>query len=328
MAKFKVVITDAEYPEFEAEKKIFSGNEFNLEIHQCKTEDEVIAVTNDADAVLNQYAPVTRKVIEQMTKCKIITRYGIGVDTIDVEAATDNNIMVGNVLGYCIDEVSDHALALFLALVRKISILDRTIKGGEWKYEHVKPMQRLRGKTFGVCGFGAIAREAAKKAQAFNMDVIAFDPYIDKKIAADMNVKLVDFDTLFKESDYISLHMPLNKETEHMVDAKALSMAKDGVIIINTGRGPLIDEAALIDALKSGKVGGAGLDVVETMPVQSPLDSMENVIITPHVAYYSEASLKDLQRIAAEQCHLVLTGYYPTCFVNRELKDKISLKEK
>ena len=143
-----------------------------------------------------------------------------------------------------------------------------------------------------------------------------------------MNVKLVDFNTLFKESDYISLHMPLNKETTHMVDAKAFAMANRALLSSTPGRGGLIDEQALIDALKSGKVGGAGLDVVENIPVQSPLDSMDNVIITPHVAYYSEASLKDLQRIAAEQCHLVLTGYYPTCFVNRELKDKISLKNK
>ena len=327
MGSFKIVITDGEYASFDGEKKIFEDDTFTLHIHQCKTEDEVIEAAKDADAILNQYAPVTRKVIEQLTKCKVITRYGVGVDTIDVEAATDHSIIVANVTDYCIDEVSDHAIALLLSLSRKINSLDRSVKSGEWSYNHIKPVNRLRGMTLGICGFGSIGREVARKAQAFNLKVIAFDPYVDEQTAKKNNVKLVDFDTVLQESDFLSLHMPLNKQTEHMIDVQALTRVKSNVYIINTGRGGLIDEDALIDALKNGKIAGAGLDVVETIPLKSPLDKLDNVIVTPHVGYYSESSLKDLQRIAAEQCRMVLDGYFPKCFVNRELKNTLSLKE-
>lgn len=329
MQNFKVVITDEEFPTIEGEKKVFSESNYDLKLYQCKTEKEVMEVTEDADGVIAQYAPITRKVIENMKKCKVIARYGVGFDIIDVQAATDNNIIVANVANYCIDEVSNHAMAFLLSLSKNINKLNKYTKKGEWDYKVAEPIYRLRGMTLGLLGFGKIAREVARKAQAFDLNVIVYDPYINDKIASENNVRLVDFDTILKNSDYISLHTPLNKHTNHIINSEALKKVKSNLNIINTSRGGLIDENALIDVLQKGKIAGAGLDVLEETPLKNdnPLIKMDNVIITPHSAFYSEASLLDLQKIAAEEVLRVLKGYYPENFVNRELKEKLDLKE-
>jgi D-3-phosphoglycerate dehydrogenase len=257
--------------------------------------------------------------IRQMARCRIISRFGIGVDNVDIPAATERGIVVTKVPDYCIDEVSDHAVALLLAAVRKIPFANSMVHSGRWEMPAVVPIHRLRGTTLGLVGFGRIPQLVAPKAQAFGMRVVAFDPYIPKAVFDSAKVESVDFPQLLKTSDYVSIHAPLLPETQGLFNADAFRQMKRHAYLINTARGPIVDEAALAQALDAGQIAGAALDVMtKEPPTGSPLLGRPNVIITPHTSFYSEESLNDLETKAAEEVVRVLKGEAPRNPVNPE----------
>jgi D-3-phosphoglycerate dehydrogenase len=330
MNQFKVVVTDYEYDTFAPEKEVLSKLGIELTLEQCKTEDDVIAACKDADALINQYAPISRKVIESLENCKVISRYGVGFNTIDSKAATEKGIIVGNVTDYCLDEVSDHAMALLLSSVRKVTQLNNAVKSGTWDFKVAIPVFRLRGRTIGLVGFGNIPQMLARKGQAFGLNVIAYDPFVSESVAKERNVELVSLEELCERSDYLSVHLPLNQHTEKIISHKEFNKMKKEAFIINTARGPVIDEKALIVALQEGKIAGAGLDVLEVEPIDpnNPLLKMDNVLLNPHSAFYSVESEVELKQKTAQNVADVLSGYYPTYLVNKEVKEKLNLKDK
>ena len=230
---------------------------------------------------------------------------------------------------YCIEEVSDHALALILACARKICQLNKTVKCGKWDFKDYRPMYRLKGQTLGIVSFGKIPRRLVEKVSAYEFNIISYDPYVDKEIAAKYNVKLVTLEELLKESDIITVHAPLTKETKGMFGSEEFKIMKNSAYLINTARGGLIKDNELAQALKEGEIAGAGLDVLEDENLNShhPLTNLENVIITPHSAFYSEQALKDLQYKTVQEVIRVLTGENPKSCVNPEVL-KINKKEK
>ena len=256
-----------------------------------------------------------------LERCRVISRTGIGVDNVDIEAATEKGIVVTRVPDYCIDEVSDHALGLLFALARKIPLANSRVHAGQWSVDLVIPLHRLRGQTLGLAGFGQIPRALAPKAQALGLSVIAYDPYVSEEAMAAMGVRQVGFEQLLAESDHISVHAPLTSETHHMFNREAFQGMKPGAVLINTARGPLVDEEALVDALEAGELAGAGLDVLEQEPPASGsrLLGRSDVILTPHTGFYSEESLLDLQVKAAEEILRVLQGEKPRNPVNPQV---------
>lgn len=323
--KFKVAVTDYVFPNLEIERQELKKIGADLIESTGSDEENIIEVAKDADAILNCYAELTPKVIESLEKCRIIARYGIGVNNVNMSTATKKGIIVTNVPDYCIEEVSDHALALILACSRKICQLNTTVKSGKWDFKDYRPMYRLEGQTLGIVSFGKIPRRLVEKVSAYKFNIIAYDPYVDEKIAAKYNVKLVTFEELLRESDIISVHAPLTEETKGMFGSEQFKIMKSSAYLINTARGGLIKDNDLAQALKKGEIAGAGLDVLEDENVNfhHPLVSLENVIITPHSAFYSEQALKDLQYKAVQEVVRVLTGENPKSCVNPEvLKNK------
>lgn len=311
----RIVITDCDHPTVEIEKEILSEIDPEFILAQCNTEDEVIEVAKDADGIINQYAPMNRRVIESLKRCKVIARYGVGVDNIDVEAATEHKIIVANVPDYCIDEVSTHALALILACARGITLLDRKRREKKWDFTLAKPLFRTQGKTLGLFGLGRIARMVAQKASGFNFRIIAYDPYVSK---VDGGIKLVEFSQLLSDSDFVSIHVPLTAETRHSFGENELKKMKKTAYLINTSRGPIVDEKALYQALKNRWIAGAALDVMEKEPPDwnSSLLQLDNLIITPHISFYSEESYVELKTKVAQAVLSVLKGELPRAIVN------------
>jgi len=316
--KPKIVITDCDHPSMEIESSILSEIDPEFILAQCNTEDEVIEVAKDADGIINQYAPITRRVIESLKRCKVIARYGVGVDNIDVEAATEHKIIVANVPDYCIDEVSTHALALILACARGITLLDRKIRDKKWDFTLAKPLFRTQGKTLGLFGLGRIARMVAQKASGFGIKIIAYDPYVSK---VNIGVKLVELSQLLSDSDFVSIHVPLTAETRHSFGENELEVMKKTAYLINTSRGSIVDEKALYQALKNRWIAGAALDVMEKEPPdwKDLLLKLDNIIITPHISFYSEESYVELKTKVAESVHAVLKGELPRAMVNPQV---------
>jgi D-3-phosphoglycerate dehydrogenase len=321
-ADWKVVITDCDHGSIEEEKEEFSRIGAELILAQVQEEKDLIRVCKDADGLVNQYALLTRRVLENLPKCKVISRYGVGLDPVDIKAATDLGIIVANVPDYCMDEVSNQTISMLLGLIRKITFFDQKVKSGQWDFRQGRPLYRLKGKTMGLVGSGRIGLVLAKKIAAFDVKVIAFDPYLEK---APEGIELTDFDTVLKESDFISIHCPLNDSTRHLIGEKAFKKMEKKPLLINTSRGPIIDEKALIQALRQGLISGAGLDVLEKEPPdsQSPLLKMENVILSPHIGFYSEESISELKRRTAKNVADVLTGRWPKSVVNQEVKGRV-----
>ena len=318
--KFVVAVTDYVFASLEPEKKVLAPLDVELRAAQCKSEEEIIKLTQGADAILNCYAKMTARVIEKLDRCKIIARYGIGVDNVDLAAATRAKIVVTNVPDYCIDEVSDHALALLLALERQISAADRAVKGGAWDVVAHAGVRRLRGQTLGLIGFGKIGMALAAKARAFGLRILAYDPYLDAAALAARGAEGVTFDRLLAESDVVSIHVPLSPETRNLIGARELARMKPTAFLINTSRGGIVDEQALAEALKAGRIAGAALDVllVEPPTADHPLRQLPNVILTPHLAFYSRESVVELQTKAAEEVARALKGEPPRSPVNPE----------
>ncbi|MBM7622660.1 C-terminal binding protein [Sporohalobacter salinus] len=325
MSQFKVMVTDYEYETLRYEEEVFEKIDAQFLKAQAKTEEEVIeAAPEDVDGLLVQYAEIGEKVFEVLSDLKVVARYGIGVDTVDLEAATEHGVKIVNVAEYCQDEVSDQAMALLLACARKLVLLNNDVKVGNWDFNIAKPIYRLRGRSLGIIGFGRIPRKLAEKAAAFGLELLVYDPFIDEEIAAKYGVKLVELDELMKKSDFVSVHVPLNNDTRHMISTKEFKLMKESAFIINTARGAVIDEAALIEALKNKELAGAGLDVTEQEPIENdnPLLEMDNVIITPHVGWYSKEAQIELQTRAAEGVSDVLAGKEPKYLVNQEILDE------
>lgn len=318
MAKFKVYVTDYEYETLENEKNEIAKLDADFIPVQCKTEDDVIDKAKDADALFVQYAPITAKVIENLKNLKVIVRYGVGVDCVDLDAATKHGVYVCNVPDYGVDDVSTHAVTLILASLRKIQQLSTSVKNGTWDYKISKPIHRPMTLTLGIAGFGRIPREVARKAKIFDFNIIAYDPFVNEDAIKEYGASKVDFDTLIAKSDIITVHIPLMKDTYHIFNKDVFSKMKAGSFIINTSRGPLIDQNALVYALDNGIIAGAALDVCEKEPIEADnsLKGYDNVIITPHVAWYSEEAQVDLQRKAGEEIVRVLSGEKPRSCVN------------
>ena len=318
---YHVVITDCDHGSIEEEKREFSPTGAELILAQVREEEDLIRACREADGLINQYALLTRKVLEGLPKCKVVSRYGVGVDSIDLKAATDLGIIVANVPDYCIDEVSNQTIAMILTLIRKTAFFNQKVKSNQWDFHLGIPIYRIHGKTLGLIGSGRIGLEVAKKISAFGVKVIAFDPYLQK---AGEGIELTDFDTVLKKSDFISVHCPLNESTRHLIGEKEFQKMAKKPLFINTSRGPIIDEIALIQALEEGRISGAGLDVLEKEPpdLQNPLLKMENVILSPHVSFYSVESISELKRRTAENVSSVLLGKWPKSVVNREVVGK------
>ena len=281
-----------------------------FEARRARTEDEVIAACADADAILLTAAQITRRVLEALPKLRAVVRYGVGLDTIDLDAARELGVAVRNVTDFCTDEVADHTLALVLALERRI--VDHAVgtRAGEWRGGRRGPLRRLRGRVAGVIGLGAIGRAVAARLQALGMRVVAHDPYADVAAAAAMGVALVPLAGLLASADVVSVNCPLTDETRHLIDEAALARMKPEATIVNTARGGIIDEAALVRALQAGQIAGAGLDVLDPEPPDpgNPLLTMESVVVTPHMAASSQEAMRELVIGVFRQLAEVLGG--------------------
>jgi len=317
----KVYVTDYEYATLEPEKRELNKIGAIMIPKQCKTEEDVIRECKDASGLIDQYAPITRKVMESLPDLKVVGRYGVGVNTIDVDAATELGIQVLNVPDYCMDEVSNQAISLMLACHRKLNILNSQVHHNGWDYKIAKPIHRLQGQTLGLLGFGRIPKMVAQKAKAFGLNIIAYDPYVTPEVGLQYSVMILPLKDVLQKADIISVHVPLTKDTENLLNEQTLSWMKPEAIVINTSRGPLIDEKALYHALKDKKLGYAGLDVTVQEPIQkdNPLLTLDNVIITPHVAWYSEEAELELKTKVAQGVADVLSGKNAKYLVNRDV---------
>ena len=313
MTKYKVVVSDQVFPSVDVERGLLADIDADLVVASGDVES-VLAMAADADAILNTYLPWSADSIARLTRCKIIARYGIGFDNVDLKAAADAGIVVTNVPDYSVEEVATHALALILASLRKVVVADGSVRSGTWSIDNFRPIRRLSTLTVGLVGYGRIARRIAAPLEALGADIIAHDPYLQS--GPDLP-PLLELDTVLSRSDIVSLHLPLTDETRGIIGTEALARMKPGAILVNTSRGPLVDLDALGDALRKGTIGAAGLDVFDVEPLDaSRVEGVPNLIVTPHMAYYSEEALAESQRKAATQVIKVLTGERPDYQVN------------
>lgn len=310
MRRTLIAVTDSPFPSLDPAKKALARLDPEFRMSKSPSADDILAVARDADAVLVTYAKLPGELLKQLTRCKAIGRFGLGVDNIDLPAAKELGIAVNYVPDYCLREVSDHAMALLLALARKVTFSNKLAQSGRWEVPPITPLRRLDGQTLGLVGFGNIPRALAPKAKAFGLRVVIYDPYVSPEVLATAAVEDASFDALLGMSDFVSVHAPLLPATRGLMNAAAFAKMKKGALLINTARGPLIDEAALIAALDSGHLGGAALDVVTTEPLakDSPLIGRDNVILTPHTAFYSVEALEELQTKCATDVARVLSG--------------------
>jgi len=323
----KAVITDYDYPDLAIETEILNKNGIQVLGGQCKGEDELIAIAQDADALLVQYARVGERTIKSMPDCKVIARYGIGVDIVDVKAATEAGIVVTNVAHYCIDEVADHAVAMFLCLARRLREYDTAVREGRWHWSACgTPIVRLKGQVMGVIGFGQIGSRIAARLKPFGVQFVVYDPYISDDRLKELGARKVSMAELLSISDAIFVQAPLTDETRHMFDAKAFSAMKKSAILVNTSRGPMVDNQALYEVLTTGKILGAALDDLEDEPAKknnwqptNPLLKLPNVLVSPHAAYYSEEAIVEARSTAASEASRVLLGQMPLSIVNKEV---------
>lgn len=309
----KVVITDYEYPDIDKERSIIEAAGMTLEGYHVTKAEDILKVAGDADAIINQYAELNKDVIAQLKNCKVLIKYGIGINNMDTEAAAEHGIYVCNIPDYGIDEVSNHAIAFMMSLSRKLRQADRALRDGDWGYSSMIPCYRMAGQTLGIVGYGRIGSMVAKKMQNFGVRIIVFDPLKEYDQSYQDTVSFVSFETLCKESDYITIHCPLEDKTHHLFDEKAFVLMKETAFIVNTARGAVIKEEALIAALSQNQIAGAALDVFEHEPLVSdhPFLQMDNVLLSGHAAFYSQKSMELLQEKAALEAVNVLQGNPP-----------------
>ena len=314
----RVVVADCDHESIAIEQRVLADICPDLPWLACKTEDELIAQCAGAEALLIQYAPITRRVLERLPKCRIVARYGVGVDTIDLAAAAEHRIIISNVPDYGTHEVSDHALGMMLCLTRKIGYASDLVRSGVWDFRRMRPIHRHQVQTIGIIGVGRIGGAMAHKCHALGMRVLGCDPYKRRDEIADY-VTLVDLDTLLRESDVVSVHCPLTDETRNLLDAAKLALMKPTAYLVNTARGWIVDETALERALADHRLAGAALDVLAREPgtPDHPLFRHPNFLCTPHMAWHSDESAQELKRKAAEEVRRVLRGEAPIYQVNK-----------
>ena len=299
--KARIVITDCDHGTIEAEERVAAQAGADISLANCVTEDDVIRAAAGADGVIVQYAPVTAAVLDALPDLRVISRYGVGVDTIDVGAAAARGVLVCNVPDYGTEDVSDHAIALAVALLRGIPALDRGLRQGTADLDPVKPLHRFRGRTFGIVGLGRIGVGTGRKARALGFEVVAHDPVVETVPEELRGAELLSLDELLRRADVVSLHVPLIDETRNLINVGTLASMKPEAIIVNTCRGGVVDTEALADALERGQILGAALDVTEPepLPPSHRLYQLPNVVITPHAGWYSEESFTELKERAA-----------------------------
>jgi D-3-phosphoglycerate dehydrogenase / 2-oxoglutarate reductase len=321
-SKFKVVFTDSHLFKPREELEALSGLDCEFVQAVCKSEEETIALCRDAHAVLNTAAKISRRVIEELREALVICRYGIGVDTVDIPAATAHGIIVANVPDFCFDEVADTAMSMILSVPRKVHLLNTQVHQGVWNKEAARPVHKFRGATLGIYAFGNIGRNLCRKAEPFGFRILVHDPYLPPESVRDYPVTLVDFDTLLKESDLISVHAPLTEDTRHKFDETAFRKMKPSAFFFNLGRGPIQDQKALTRALQEGWIAGAGLDVLEKEPPDAadPILKLDNVVFTPHYASYTEEAYRELQVKTGQNAAAVLRGEFPKYVFNGEVR--------
>jgi D-3-phosphoglycerate dehydrogenase len=320
MSEFRVAVADARFGSYREEERVLREVGAELVMHDIKSDEEAIKALGGVDGILLNLYPLNARVIKRLRKCKIISRYGVGYDNVDVEAATTQGIWVSNVPDYAYEDVSDHALGLLLDCVRKITIKDRRIRRGDWNLHDKFRCHRIKDKILGLIGYGGIARALHRKVSGLGLaKILVYDPYIDREYIRDCGGNPCDFETLLKESDFITIHAPLTKETRRMIGAKQLETMKEDAILINTSRGPLVNEAALIKALQEQSIGCAGLDVFESepLPKDSPLKRLDNVVLTDHAGWYTEESFVELKTKAAQNIAEVFRAGKPIYPVNQ-----------
>jgi len=313
MTRPLVAVTDSVFPSLDPAKAALARVDPELRMAKSASAEDILAVARAADAILVTYAKLPGDLLRQLERCKVIGRFGLGVDNIDLPAAKEMGITVTYVPDYCLQEVSDHAMALLLALARKIPLSNALVQAGRWEMPAVVPIYRLEGRVLGLIGFGNIPRKVVPKAKAFGLRVIVHDPFVAPDVVTSLGAESVGFDELLQQSDFISVHAPLTPQTRGLLNAEAFAKMKKGVAIVNTARGPLIDEQALVEALDSGQVGAAALDVlpVEPPPKDFPLLGRDNVILSPHTGFYSVDALNELQTKCASDVARVLLGEKP-----------------
>lgn len=334
----QVVIVDSQFDfsedRFAQEVVAWEALGATVTLAESKTEDEVVAAGKDADVLvyLGLYTPFTANVLSQLPECQLIARFGIGMDSVDLAAATEQGIVVANAAEYCVPEVADHATALILSLARRITMMDRYVRGGEWggAVQHAGPMPRLGTQTVGLVGFGRIARHVARNLVNIMGTLVAYDPYVTQAQADASQVRLVSLEELLHVSDYVSVHTPLMPETRGLIGGKQLAQMKPTAFLVNTSRGPVVDEAALISALQAKQIAGAGLDVFDPEPLvdDSPLRQLDNVILTPHLAAYSLQAIEDIHAAVTATVSDVLQGYLPRHVMNPKVTPRAGLQQR
>ena len=313
----KIYITDCDHESMDIEKKTFTKEGVDFEILNVTQPEDIIRACHDADALILQYATISDNVLSSLKNLKGVVRYGVGVNTIDIESATKNNVAVCNVPDYGTNEVADHALALIMALARKLPLLIKDTKSNIWAYEKAIPLYRLQEQTAGIIGLGRIGLSLAKKLHGIGLKVIGFDPLAKKEQLPDY-IDFVSLDELLAHSDIISLNLPLTKSTENLIDSKEFSKMKSNCYLVNTARGGIVNEEALYQALLNHTIAGAALDVFkQEPPTDRKLFSLDNFIATPHAAWYSEQSQQDLKRKAAEEAIRLAKGEKPLYCLNK-----------
>jgi D-3-phosphoglycerate dehydrogenase len=316
----KVVVSDYGFEDLEPETEALRGVARVQGLRQYPGTEAFLNVARDADGVISQMSPLDAAAMDGLKKCRVIVRYGVGVDNLDVAAATRNGIAVCNVPDYCTDDVADHTLTLMLGLIRKLPRSIEYLRAGNWNHNPLRPIRRLSSLTLGIYGFGRIARAVAERARGFGFTLIAHDPFVPAPVFEAAGVESVTADELLTRSDVLALHMPLTDDTRGLLRRDTLAQMKQGALIVNTARGGLIHTNDLIAALDGGHIGGAALDVLdqEPIPADHPLWSRENVFMTGHLAWYSEEALRQLQRSVGEECARALRGETPRSVVNPE----------
>jgi D-3-phosphoglycerate dehydrogenase / 2-oxoglutarate reductase len=316
----KVLVTDHVFAHLETEAEILEPIGAELVLASGTSEEELVDAARGCEAMLVCYAKVTEPVIAAAAEagCRIISRYGIGYDNIDVAAATERGLLVTYVPDYCLDEVADHAMALLLALARGVHHAGLAVRDGDWKVPQ-GAVHRIQGRRLAVIGVGGIGRRVVDRARAFGIEAVGVDPYLKEwNVAAERASTFAD---AVAEADYVTLHVPLTDENRRLIDAESIAVMRRAPIIVNTARGPLVDMDAAFEALDSGGLGGVALDVTETEPppLEHPLRSHPRAVLTPHMAFYSVEAQEELQRRAAQEVAHALSGEPPDRPVNPEV---------
>lgn len=320
MAQFKVYVSDYDYPDLAIERSVLEPIGAEVIGLQCRTGEGLAEQAADADAILQQYAKIMAPTIARLPRCKVICRYGIGVDIVDVKAAYAHGMVVTNVPDYCIDEVADHTISMGFMLLRSIPQYDQATHRGEWHWSaNGRAITRFRAATWGLIGFGRIAQNIARKLGVFGFRILAFDPYVSAGLMGTFGVQKCELAQLCSEADVVNVMCPSTPETYHIINAAALARMQREAVLVNCARGLCVDNQALYAALVAGQIAAAALDDTEEepakqdawTPAQNPLFTLPNVVVTPHVAYVSTQALAECRRIAAENAREVLLGRPP-----------------